>query len=109
MFSVQATDQSAGMVTDMGLVQFAQEAAVLWEVAPPVSSHSKLLAPSSESKSKVTAALATTAPGEEVIVAEGAAVSTVTCREIYTYTYSHRNGVLHVILAVHINCAIVQL
>jgi hypothetical protein len=87
VFSVQATDQSAGMVTDMGLVQFAQEAAVLWEVAPPVSSQSKLLPPSSESKSKVTVALANTAPGEEVIVAEGAAVSTVTCREIYVYMY----------------------
>lgn len=63
----------------MGLEQFAQEEAVLWEEGPPVSSHSKLLPPSSEVNSNATDDDAETDPGEAIIVAEGPAVSMVTC------------------------------
>ncbi len=63
----------------MGLVQFAQAGAVLWEDAPPVSSHWNPLAPSGEVNSKATDTVFTTAPGDKLIVAEGPAVSIVTC------------------------------
>lgn len=71
--------KAVGVSTHLGLVQFAQVEAVLWEEAPPVSSHWNALAPSGEVNAKATDAVSTTVPGDKVIVAEGPAVSIVTC------------------------------